>query len=82
MVKYTMRFGFYTLGCKVNQYETQAMEQLLAARQPFEVRVGNINAKHLMGMICLDYSRPLNVQADCPPDEGAAFYKDAIALQA
>ena len=23
-----MRFGFYTLGCKVNQYETQAMEQL------------------------------------------------------
>ena len=27
-----MKFGFYTLGCKVNQYETQAMEQLLAAR--------------------------------------------------
>ena len=27
-----MRFGFYTLGCKVNQYETQAMEQLLIAR--------------------------------------------------
>ena len=26
-----MRFGFYTLGCKVNQYETQAMEQLLHA---------------------------------------------------
>ena len=25
-----MRFGFYTLGCKVNQYETQAMEQLLS----------------------------------------------------
>ena len=24
-----MRFAFYTLGCKVNQYETQAMEQLL-----------------------------------------------------
>ncbi|MBQ9167553.1 MAG: tRNA (N(6)-L-threonylcarbamoyladenosine(37)-C(2))-methylthiotransferase MtaB [Oscillospiraceae bacterium] len=24
-----MVFGFYTLGCKVNQYETQAMEQLL-----------------------------------------------------
>ena len=24
-----MRFGFYTLGCKVNQYETQAMEQLI-----------------------------------------------------
>ena len=27
-----MRFSFYTLGCKVNQYETQAMEQLLAAQ--------------------------------------------------
>ena len=26
-----MNFGFYTLGCKVNQYETQAMEQLLRA---------------------------------------------------
>ena len=26
-----MKFGFYTLGCKVNQYETQAMEQLLKA---------------------------------------------------
>ena len=24
-----MNFGFFTLGCKVNQYETQAMEQLL-----------------------------------------------------
>ena len=28
-MKLTMKFGFYTLGCKVNQYETQAMEQLL-----------------------------------------------------
>ena len=27
-----MKFGLYTLGCKVNQYETQAMEQMLAAR--------------------------------------------------
>ena len=27
-----MKFGFYTLGCKVNQYETQAMEQLLSAQ--------------------------------------------------
>ena len=27
-----MKFGFYTLGCKVNQYETQAMEQLLVAQ--------------------------------------------------
>ena len=28
-MKITMRFAFYTLGCKVNQYETQAMERLL-----------------------------------------------------
>lgn len=27
-----MKIGFYTLGCKVNQYETQAMQQLLTAR--------------------------------------------------
>ena len=27
-----MKFSFYTLGCKVNQYETQAMEQLLSAQ--------------------------------------------------
>ncbi len=35
-----MIFGFYTLGCKVNQYETQAMERLLTDRGqqigPFE----------------------------------------------
>ena len=24
-----MKFAFYTLGCKVNQYETQAMERRL-----------------------------------------------------
>ncbi len=27
-----MKFAFYTLGCKVNQYETQAMAQLLTAK--------------------------------------------------
>ena len=27
-----MRFAFHTFGCKVNQYETQAMEQLLRAQ--------------------------------------------------
>ena len=27
-----MKIGFFTLGCKVNQYETQAMEQILAAK--------------------------------------------------
>ena len=32
LVIFTMKIGFYTLGCKVNQYETQAMEQLLTAQ--------------------------------------------------
>ena len=27
-----MKFAFYTLGCKTNQYETQAMERLFVAR--------------------------------------------------
>ena len=35
-----MKVAFYTLGCKVNQYETQALEQMLTARGhelvPFE----------------------------------------------
>ena len=35
-----MKIAFYTLGCKVNQYETQALEQLLSGRGhtlvPFE----------------------------------------------
>ena len=31
LVNFTMKIGFFTLGCKVNQYETQAMEQLLRA---------------------------------------------------
>ena len=29
LVDFTMKFAFYTLGCKTNQYETQAMERLL-----------------------------------------------------
>ena len=35
-----MKIAFYTLGCKVNQYETQALEQLAVRRghtlAPFE----------------------------------------------
>ena len=32
LVKITMKFAFYTLGCKTNQYETQAMERLLTEK--------------------------------------------------
>ena len=41
----------------------------LATVQPFPVLVGNdvqqVNAKSFMGMVSLDYSRPLQVHADC-----------------
>ena len=56
----------------------------LASRQPFAVRVGNdrqnINGKDFMGMASLDYSRPIQVHADCSDDEFAAFHKDAMAI--
>ena len=37
-----MKFQCYTLGCKVNQYETQAMEQQLLALSLSAMQVGNI----------------------------------------
>ena len=57
----------------------------LAAKQAFEVRVGNdrqtINGKDFMGMCSLDFSRPLKVQADCTGDEAVEFQKNVLALQ-
>ena len=32
LVVFPMKYAIYTLGCKVNQYETQAMEQILSGR--------------------------------------------------
>lgn len=41
----------------------------LATVQPFPILVGNdvqqVNAKSFIGMLSLDYSRPLQVHADC-----------------
>ena len=41
----------------------------LATVQPFPVLVGNdvqqVNGKSFIGMVSLDYTRPLQVQADC-----------------
>ena len=41
----------------------------LATVQPFAVLVGNdiqqVNGKSFIGMVSLDHSRPLQVQADC-----------------
>ena len=57
----------------------------LAAKQPFDIRVGNdrqsINGKDFMGMFSLDYTRPVNVHADCSADAFASFRKAALALQ-
>ena len=57
----------------------------LAARQPFEIHVGNerqhINGKDFMGMVSLDYTRPVKVYADCSADEFASFQKAVLALQ-
>ena len=40
-----MKFGFYTLGCKVNQYETKAMERRLLQRgQEIGTFEGDCNA--------------------------------------
>ena len=47
-----MRVAIYTLGCKVNQYETQAMEQELQRRGhtlvDFESRGGRLHHQHLL----------------------------------
>ncbi len=56
----------------------------LAVRQPFEIRVGNerqsINGKDLMGILALDFTRPVKVSTDCATDEAIAFQQDALAL--
>ena len=41
----------------------------MATVQPFAISVGNdvqqVNGKSFIGMVSLDYTRPLQVQADC-----------------
>jgi len=48
----------------------------LATVQPFPILVGNevqqVNGKSFIGMVSLDYTRPLLVQADC---DGQAWQK-------
>ncbi len=49
----------------------------LATVQPFQVMVGNdvqlVNAKSFIGMVSLDYSRPLKVLCDCDGDGLQSF---------
>ena len=53
----------------------------LAMVQPFDVLVGNdkqqINGKSFMGMMSLDYSRPVVVRADCDENAFSAFLHQA-----
>ena len=53
----------------------------LATVQPFRVMVGNddqqVNAKSFIGMVSLDYSRPLLVQADCDATAIRSFREKA-----
>ena len=49
----------------------------LATVQPFPVLVGNdaqhVNGKSFIGMVSLDYSRPLQVCIQCSPEEYRSF---------
>lgn len=51
----------------------------VATVQPFPVLVGNdvqqVNGKSFIGMVSLDYSRPLLVRADCDNEALKAFQK-------
>ena len=51
----------------------------VATVQPFPVLVGNdvqqVNGKSFIGMVSLDYSRPLLVRADCDADAMKGFRK-------
>ena len=53
----------------------------LATVQPFPVLVGNdvqqVNGKSFIGMVSLDYTRPLLVQADCG-EESLKSFQDTI----
>ena len=49
----------------------------MATVQPFPVLVGNedqqVNGKSFIGMVSLDYSRPVRVQADCDSHSFQSF---------
>ena len=53
----------------------------VATVQPFQVMVGNdiqlVNAKSFIGMVSLDYSRPLKVLCDCDGDGFQNFQNQA-----
>lgn len=58
----------------------------LATVQPFDIVVGNdyqqVSAKSFMGMISLDYSKPIFVRPMCDDDACSVFRQDAAAFLA
>ena len=57
----------------------------LAISQPFEIFVGNdwqmVNAKSLMMMFSVDYTRPLKVSGICTAEEFLPFREAALRFQ-
>lgn len=58
----------------------------LATVQPFDISVGNdyqqVSAKSFMGMISLDYSKPIFVTPKCDEKACATFRQDAAPFLA
>ena len=56
----------------------------LAMVQPFEVLVGNdkqqVNAKGYMGMLALDFHRPLQVSVRCNDEEFGKFQQETAKI--
>ena len=56
----------------------------LAMVQPFEVLIGNekqmVNAKGYMGMLTLDYKRPLRVSVRCNDEEFGKFQRETAKI--
>jgi len=66
---------------KVHSYaEIQAFVSLAIA-QPFDVLIGNssqsTNAKSLMGILALNFRRPLTVSVNCAEEDFLRFYRQA-----
>lgn len=58
----------------------------MATVQPFQVLVGNgvqiVNAKSFIGMVSLDFSRPLKVLCDCDTEGLQSFRQQALRFLA
>ena len=75
-----MKYIIDTLGCKVNQYETQAMEALLAERGHERAKDGEAEAvvEPLPGGNCrVTFSEP---QRAITPGQSVVFYNGEVVV--